>query len=224
MGGNELVPRQSRIGFAWDESVTEPYAAMLRDHEGRIELVIPYDSSNEILEHRYLGDWVKWRDDPDMTQYNYQPPHQFWFYDVHGFVTLIRPQRAGGNLFGGPTVLSEVLLVVAYAVFAGSPGIDYSRVNGLVAQIEGLDHWLGVRSVTNSLDERRSAPAGEVVVGSWLNLSFRAGARWTMSGAVGTTNIEDYGLTHTEVTNARVWEDHLVRHLALHQLVEVAAW
>lgn len=234
MSRNELSPAQCRIGFAWDRKLTEPYPAMLRDREGHLELVVPFDSSVEALRRRYLGDWVKWGDDSDLSRYDYELPGQFWFYDAHGFVCLVGVRRAGGNLIGGPTNLSEAMLRVAYAVFAGDPDADYSKINGLTAEIEGLDQWLGVRTVTNSLDSPRSTHSRDITVrikepttisvDHGLNLSFRSGARWQMPGGVGTTSIEDYGLTQTTVTKARLWEDHLSRHQALHQLLEVAAW
>jgi hypothetical protein len=47
---NELAPGQSRVGFAWNTKIREPYPAMLRDRDGHIELVIPFDSSIDELE------------------------------------------------------------------------------------------------------------------------------------------------------------------------------
>lgn len=234
MAANELTPGQSRIGYAWDRKITDPYPAMLRDRAGRIELVVPYDSSVDELERRYVGDSVKWGDDPDMTRYDYELPDQHWFYDAHGFVCLVGVRRAGGSLIGGPTNLSEVILRVAYAVFTGDPSVDYSRVTGLMAQIEGLDQWYGVHSVTNSLDGRAPIRSDEITVtikkptttkvDAGLNLSLRAGARWQLTGGVGKTSIEDWGATRTLVAKPRAWHDHLERHRSMHSLVEVAAW
>jgi hypothetical protein len=88
MGGNQLESLDSRVGWAWDEKVTTPYPAMLRDHRGQVELVIPYDSSDEVLDRRYIGSMVRWGDDPEMKRFDYELPRQFWFMDARGFVSL----------------------------------------------------------------------------------------------------------------------------------------
>lgn len=63
MNGNELASADSRVGWAWDAKVTTPYVAMLRDREHQVELVIPYDPSDQVLNRRHTGSMVRWGDD-----------------------------------------------------------------------------------------------------------------------------------------------------------------
>lgn len=235
MAKNELAPGQSRVGFAWDAKIREPYPAMLCDRDGRIELVIPFDSNIDELERRYVGDFVKWGDDPGLERFDYEIPNQFWFWDAHGFVCLVGVRRAGVNpLGGGIPSLSESTLRVAYAVFTGAPDVNYSTINGLTARIEGLDQWHGVRSVTTSLDEPSKNRSREMTVtikrstttkvDALLNLTLVASAKWQLPGGVGKTSIEDTGSTRTLVKRPRAWNEHLDRHLAIHRLLEISAW
>lgn len=89
--------------------------------------------------------------------------------------------------------MAQVVLQVDYVVFTGEPGVDYSRVNGMSTEVEGLDQWLGVRNVATSLDGPMS-PIGEVTVtikepttdrvDRRLNLSLTSGAKWQRYRAV----------------------------------------
>lgn len=74
MAKNELQAGHSRIGFAWDADRSDPYPAMLRDRDGRIELVIPIDDADDVLRRRYIGDLVTWGDDPDRSRFSYGSP------------------------------------------------------------------------------------------------------------------------------------------------------
>jgi len=123
MNGNELDSGDSRVGWAWDAKVTTPYPAMLRDRGTQVELVIPYDPSDEILDRRYTGSLVRWGDDPEMNRFDYALPSQFWFMDVRGFVSLngIRSHTIE-PIAGGPTIFKQCRIGVDYAVFGGEPG------------------------------------------------------------------------------------------------------
>ncbi|QNN54695.1 hypothetical protein [Nocardioides mesophilus] len=155
MPGNRLDAADSRVGWAWDAKVTTPYPAMLCDLKAQIELVIPYDSSDETSNRRYIGSMVRWGDDPEMNRFDYELPRQFWFMDARGFVSLngIR-SRTVEPIAGGPTIFNQCRIGIDYAVFAGEPGVDYSTVNGLTTRVEGLDRWFGHRSIRNDLHNR----------------------------------------------------------------------
>lgn len=234
MNGNQLDSADSRVGWAWDAKVTTPYAAMLRDRESQVELVIPYDSSDEVLDRRYTGSMVRWGDDPDMKRFDYELPRQFWFMDARGFVSLngIR-SHALEPIAGGHTIFKQCRIGLDYAVFGGEPGVDYSTVNGLTTRVEGLGRWFGHRSVRDNLHDRaRSNQEFSLTVTSprtqrldaGLNLSIVAGADWRLPGEPGLTHLEEIGSIRTTVQRARPWADHLERHRAVHQLLEVSAW
>lgn len=234
MGGNQLDSADSRVGWAWDEKIRTPYPAMLRDHRGQVELVIPYDSSDEALDRRYTGSMVRWGDDPHMNRFDYDLPRQFWFMDARGFVSLngIRSHSLE-PIAGGPSVYKQCRVGVDYAVFGGEPGIDYSTVNGLTTRIEGLGQWFGHRSVTHNLHNGKR-PKGQISLtitsprtqrlDAGLNLSMIAGADWRLPGEPGLTHLEEIGAIRTTVQRARPWRDHLDRHRAMHELLEISGW
>jgi len=234
MNGNELDSGDSRVGWAWDAKVTTPYPAMLRDRGTQVELVIPYDPSDEILDRRYTGSLVRWGDDPEMNRFDYALPSQFWFMDVRGFVSLngIRSHTIE-PIAGGPTIFKQCRIGVDYAVFGGEPGVDYSAVNGLTTRVEGLGRWFGHRSVRDNLNDRaRSREEFSLTITSprtqrldaGLNLSIVAGADWLLPGEPGLTHLEEVGSIRTAVQRARPWADHLERHRAVQQLLEFSAW
>ncbi|UYM07519.1 ApeA N-terminal domain 1-containing protein [Solicola gregarius] len=234
MTGNDLASGDSRVGWAWDAKLTTPYVAMLRDREHQVELVIPYDPSDEALHRRYAGSMVRWGDDPERSRFDYELPDQFWFMDARGFVSLngIRA-HAVEPIAGGPTIFNQCRVAVDYAVFSGTPGVDYSVVNGLSTRVEGLGQWFGHRSVRdNLLDPERSNEEFSLTITSprtqrldaGLNLSIVAGADWRLPGEPGLTHLEEVGSIRTTMQRARPWEEHIERHWAVHQLLEISAW
>lgn len=233
MGRNQLESAGSRVGWAWDAKQRTPYPAMLRDHANQIELVISYDSSDEVLDRRYTGSMVRWGDDPEMSRFDYELPDQFWFMDTRGFVSLNGIRSRTLESIGGPTIFNECRIGINYAVFCGEPGVDYSTVNGLMTRVEGLGRWFGHRSVQHNLEDReRSKDEFSLTITSprtqrldaGLNLSIVAGADWRLPGEPGLTHLEEIGSIRTTVQRARPWMDHLDRHQAVHQLLEISAW
>jgi len=195
VGSNKLEPTDSRVGWAWDAKVKTPYPAMLRDRDGQVELVIPFDGSDQTLDRRYTGSLVRWGDDPEMNRYDYELPSQYWFADAKSFVSLngIRSHTLE-PIAGGPSIFKQCRLGIDYAVFGGQPGVDYSAVNGLMTRGEGLGRWFGHRSVQDNLhDPHRSGDEFTLTVTSprtqridaGLNLSIVAGADWRLPGEAG---------------------------------------
>jgi hypothetical protein len=228
------VVTDSRVGYAWDRKVAEPYPAMLRDTGDRLELVIPFDSTDAVLERRYVGDLVRWGDDPDLTRYDYELPDEFWFWDAHGVLNLIDADgRTVSPLSGGPTQLSECRIRVGFAVSIGDPSLSYSKVNGLLSEMDGLATWFGRRMVDSPLLERPvSGGTVDVSVRSpeltalhrSMNLSMWTSASWSMSGGPGRTLIDEHAQARTLLDRARPWHEHLDLHLAVHELLQISAW
>lgn len=234
MAKNDLLPGQSRVGYAWDPKIMDPYPAMLRDSEGRIELVIPFDRDDHRLFRRYLGNSVHWGDDPDLLKFDYTLPDMFWFGDAHGFVSLVGARLWSGGGISSATSLSECRLSIKYAIFTGDPAVDYSSVNGMAIWTEGLGYWYGQRSVATSLDAPRPSRSQDVTItvkppsvttlDHRLNLGMRAGADWSMPGRAGLTSIQEVASTETRVRRPRDWRSHLEVHNAVHELLELSAW
>jgi len=102
-----------------------------------------------------------------------------------------------------------------------------------MTRIESLGRWFGHRSVRNNLDDReRSTDEFSLTITSprtqrldaGLNLSIVVGAEWRLPGEPGLTHLEEIGSIRTKVQRARPWMDHLDRHQAIHQLLEISAW
>ncbi len=232
MTSNHLEAGDSRVGYAWDEKIQEPYPAMLENRNEQIDLVVPFQEDDDAHFRRYAGRSIMWGDDPQMERFDYQLPQQFWFMDAKGFVSLIglRPRPPS---IGGPSIYSECRLRVDFAVFGGEPGVDYSRINGLTTRIEGLGQWYGHRSVTHNLyDRNRPSDAFELTVHKQriqridhgLNLSIIAGADWQLPSEPGLSHLEEIGAVRTATQRRHSWTQHLDRHRAIHALLELSAW
>ncbi|MFT4262923.1 MAG: hypothetical protein QM572_06060 [Nocardioides sp.] len=140
MAKNDLKLGESRVGYAWDPKIAEPYPAMLRHSDSGVELVVPFESEHAVLQRRYVGPDINWGDDPDLTKYDYELPEHFWFCDAHGFVSLVGVRgRSVDPLAGGPTTLSEATIRIRYAVFTRAAEAEFVRINGLNSRIEGWD-------------------------------------------------------------------------------------
>lgn len=229
---NELGPGQARIGRAWDRSVRAPYPAMLRDTGSQIEIVLPYDYDDAVFSRRYRESTFSGDTEPTDLRSANQLPTQIWFWDSNGFVSLVGITPAAATL-GGPTTLEQATLRVAYAVFTGDPGIDHSAPNGLCTRIEGLSTWFGMRSL--SVDYGAAGdPSAEITIkiakpvktslDRTLNLSVVTGTDWRSSGGVGSTSLEEVSRVVTQVSRSRDWHEHLDKHRAMHELIQVSGW
>lgn len=234
MGANRLDAGDSRVGWSWDAKRTTPYPAMLRNTHNQIELVIPYDPADQELDRRYTGRLVRWGDDPDMTRFDYELPTQFWFSDARGPVSLngVRSHTLE-PIMGTASATKQCRLGIDYAVFGGTPGADHSAVNGLRTRVDGLSRWFGHRSVSDNVhDPTRPATEFSLTITSprtqridaALNLSIVAGADWRLPGEPGLTHLDEVGTIETTISRPRPWADHLDRHRAVHQLLELGCW
>lgn len=234
MTKNNLELGESRVGYAWDAKIAEPYPAMLRHTPSGVELIVPFESEDVVLKRRYVGADIKWGDDPDLVRYDYELPDHFWFCDAHGFVSLVGVRgRIVNPLAGGPTTLTEATIRIRYAVFTLAAETEFCRINGLNSRIEGFARWFGHTSVSNNLQDA-DRPSDEITVtfkthrkeriDRRLNLSVVTGPDWSFPGGPGLTSIEDACYVRTEVTRPRTWAEHVDMHIALQQLVQLSAW
>lgn len=231
MANNELIVGEPRLGWLIDGNPKTPKAAvMLRDTGSVIELRIPLQGML-----REDGPYARWwssltmyADDPEQTKYSYTPPRVILFHDDCGVVALVGC-RAGGarqTLDAGYGVI-----VANYAVLGGrSP--KYDKVNGMRSDIPAMASWTGITSMnvkpnndaeglleSVQVELKRLSP---VSISRTLNLAIHP--LWEARQPRGTFTTRERIMLGTMVKDARSWEDHLMVHGAVWDLVSIAAW
>lgn len=231
MADNELIVGEPRLGWLIDGNPETPEAAvMLRDTGSVIELRIPLQGML-----REDGPYARWwssltmhADDPEQTKYSYTPPRVMLFHDDCGVVALVGC-RAGG---ARQTLNAGYGVIVAnYAVLGGrSP--KYDKVNGMRSDIPAMASWTGITSMNvkanNNTDGlldsvqielKRLSP---VSISRTLNLAIHP--LWEARLPRTAFSARERIMLGTMVKDARSWEDHLMVHGAVWDLVSIAAW
>lgn len=231
MADNELIVGEPRLGWLIDGNPKTPKAAvMLRDTGSVIELRIPLQGML-----REDGPYARWwssltmhADDPEQTKYSYTPPRVMLFHDDCGVVALVGC-RAGGarqTLDAGYGVI-----VANYAVLGGrSP--KYDKINGMRSDIPAMAAWTGITSMavkpnndaeglleSVQVELKRLAP---IPVSRTLNLAIHP--LWEARLPRTAFSARERIMLGTMVKDARSWEDHLMVHGAVWDLVSIAAW
>ena len=231
MADNELIVGEPRLGWLIDGNPKTPETAvMLRDTGAAIELRIPLQGML-----REDGPYARWwssltmhADDPEQTKYSYTPPRVMLFHDDRGVVVLVGC-RAGG---ARQTLDAGYGLIVAnYAVLGGrSP--KYDKINGMRSDIPAMASWTGITSMivkanndaeglleSVQVELKRLSP---VSISRTLNLAIHPlwEARQPRTGFSARERI----MLGTMVKDARSWEDHLMVHGAVWDLVSIASW
>jgi hypothetical protein len=227
---DELFPRGPRVGNIWLDVRSEGRPATLRDTGSQIELIMAYDRGDPI-ERRFLARSVRWGDDPDYELHNYNWPAQVWFRDSLGDLCLVGPHQSTGSLGMGPG--SEGRVRFHFAIAGGAEGVGYRRIHALRSQIEGLEEWMPLSSISH---ERLQDAGGEatdvltmrrrsdVTFGRTLNATLQPTYRFTVSPVPGQSVIEDKIVVRTGVARPRDWDEHIRIHRALRALLVVAGW
>lgn len=222
---NGLTPGDSRVGFVWNEQWADAYPAMLQDRGGQIQLVVPYRSDDARLARRIEGWFLA--EDADGRD---SPPDEVWFSDNLGSVSLVGLRAVGGSLFSSRPV-AECVLAVSFAAFSGDRGVSYASVNEMTADIEGLARWVGIRSVQHNRhpdsDEVTLTITPSVVVplDPHLDHSLISGATWGVPAIFpGMSTVDEQGLSRTRAESPAPLAEHLDRHNAVRELLELSAW
>lgn len=231
MATNELIVGEPRLGWLIDGNPETPEAAvMLRDTGSVIELRIPLQGML-----REDGPYARWwssltmhADDPEQTKYSYTPPRVMLFHDDRGVVVLVGCRASGAR----QTLDAGYGVIVAnYAVLGGrSP--KYDKINGMRSDIPAMAAWTGITSMavkpnndTEGLLEsvqvelKRLAP---VSVSRTLNLAIHP--LWEATQPRTAFSARERVMLETKVKNARSWEEHLMVHSAVWDLISIAAW
>lgn len=171
-----------------------------------------------------------WGDDPDRTKYQYGPPEILWFVDSSGCVTLTKPAGFGHRRSGYG---DRVELRYRRAVLGGPTLTDYRRINGLRSELPGLRGWMAVATTqpVSTLDNEGkvvsvsfsvTAPAA---VRLTRNLNLEARPSFSTRRDGDTFAVDELLYIQSQVRGpARPWDEHLVLHRAVRDLLRVSSW
>ena len=231
MADNELIVGEPRLGWLIDGNPETPEAAvMLRDTGSVIELRIPLQGML-----REDGPYARWwssltmhADDPEQTKYSYTPPRVMLFHDDCGVVALVGC-RAGGTR---QTLDAGYGVIVANYAVLGGRSLKYDKINGMRSDLPAMASWTGITSLivkanndaeglleSVQVELKRLSP---VSISRTLNLAIHP--LWEARQPHAAFSARERIMLGTMVKDARSWEDHLMVHGAVWDLVSIAAW
>lgn len=231
MADNELIVGEPRLGWLIDGNPKTPETAvMLRDTGSVIELRIPLQGML-----REDGPYARWwssltthADDPEQTKYCYTPPRVMLFHDDCGVVALVGCRAGGAHKSLGA---GYGVIVANYAVLGGR-SLKYDKINGMRSDIPAMAAWTGITFIavkpnndaeglleSVQVELKRLAP---IPVSRTLNLAIHP--LWEARLPRTAFSARERIMLGTMVKDARSWEDHLMVHGAVWDLVSIAAW
>ena len=231
MAGNELITEKPRLGWFVDGNPdTEHIAVMLRDTGAAIELTIPLMEmrGGEDPYERWWSTSILFMDDPDRSKYSYQPPRVLMMRDDYGPVVLVGCRSNGYRRSSG---VGRGRIVANYAVLGGK-SFDYELVCGVRTEIPALAAWTrlsGMEVFVERDDENRAESVQmtltsppPVALARRMNLTMQP--TWRTERPPGGFLATEGVKLETTVSKARGWDEHLLVHGALLDLVSIAAW
>ncbi|WP_129787738.1 HEPN domain-containing protein [Promicromonospora panici] len=229
---NLLEPGASRLGNLYDEDPDTPQPRALLEHaDDAPRLSVFWDEHGASVEKWFSGH-VRWGDDPDRTKFRYDVPKYLHFRDHYGDVALVgcRSGRSDSELVSG---MGRGYIHPTYTVLDRMKAADYERPYGLRSTMSGLRDWVGVQSihqgqtvkadglisaVSYALESPPDIPVtdveGLVLVPSW-------GVRFEEPD---TTLLDERMYIQTWFSEQRTWDDHLVLHRAVRDLISLSRW
>lgn len=230
MPENVLNPGDSRIGWLYDDNEATPHLAVMLQNTGE-QFVMSVPFRNMGSQHaRWFGQGINYGDDPHRTRFAYEPPQQLMFQDPRGHVVLVGCRPDG---FNTTAFSAGVGRIVPNFLVLGARNLKYDRLNGLRTEIPWLSSWAGITSRKQSYKSKQgrmdrlevtmeSPPA--VKLDRTLNFTMRptwSAASPDEEGALSTRDIVEF---ETTIGRPRPWEDHLIPHLRMRELLVVSAW
>ncbi|MEX1135193.1 MAG: hypothetical protein WED83_10155 [Acidimicrobiia bacterium] len=230
MPDNVLNPGDGRIGWLYDDDESTPHlAVMLQDTGEQIVMSVPFRDMGS--QHaRWFAQGINYGDDPHRTKFAYEPPQQLMFQDPGGQVVLVGCKSDG---FSAMAFSAGVGRIVPNHVVLGARNLRYDTLNGLRSEIPWLSGWAGMTSRKESfktkkgrvdrLDVRMESPPA-IKLDRTLNFTMRptwSAASPNEEGVIATRDIVEF---ETTISRPRPWEDHLIPHLRMRELLVVSAW
>lgn len=234
MAENVLVEGKPRLGWLFDGDPDTPeLAVMLQDTGKQVVLTVPTKGIRGFREGRY-EQWFmpasRHGDDPDWSSDAYKPPPVLMFQDNEGSVALVGCRATG---FKSSLSAGSGLVVSNFAIL-GATHLGYGKINGMRSELPGLALWSGQRSVhkkterdaegrVQKVDLSLDSPP-QIPLSKALNFMLRPTWRTSNPDNIGTFAAHDVVELQTTAKRARPWENHLNQHIAMRELLVLAAW
>lgn len=228
MENNRLRVGEPRLCRLIDgDPETSGAVVMLRDTGNAIEATFPIagmvDSGGSY--DRWWSRGVTYGDDPD---YSYSPPSVMLLYDDNGSVVLIgcratewkRTPNAGRGV-----------IVADFAVIGGE-SLDYGKINGMRTASPAYSQWMGGSSISVNRDVDQSDRLQSLTLSLKRVEDFQVSQRFSLSArwdwrvmpVLGGYDVRESLVFQTVVEDPREWSAHLNLHLAVLDLISIAAW
>lgn len=226
-----MTDNTPRIGFLADGDPTNDRMSALYefDEEG-VRLHVPF-MSHQDPRSRWWSHGTLHMDDPDRTKYSYQPPSELNYLDSKGSVGLLDcvSGRATTNMGRG---IGQGTVRARYALEKAHEAANFIKLNGLRSEIDGMSYWLSYSAHQTSIKTPKDGPVeitttmrpvDPLPLARPLNLKAivlgTAPGGWSPEAAY-----RSRVFIETFVKTPREWQDHLMLHFAVRNLVRVAAW
>ena len=228
MENNRLRVGEPRLCRLIDgDPETSGAVVMLRDTGNAIEATFPIagmvDSGGSY--DRWWSRGVTYGDDPD---YSYSPPSVMLLYDDNGSVVLIgcRATEWKRTLNAGRGVI-----VADFAVIGGE-SLDYGKINGMRTASPAYSQWMGGSSISVNRDVDQSDRLQSLTLSLKRVEDFQVSQRFSLSArwdwrvmpVLGGYDVRESLVFQTVVEDLREWSAHLNLHLAVLDLISIAAW
>lgn len=231
MTKNELIVGKPRLGWFIDgNKLTNPIAVMLRDTGAAIELTVPLQEmlgENDPYD-RWWSQGIMFVDDPQRSKHSYRPPAVLLMCDQSGSVALVGCRATGSSR---NFQVGQGQIVANYAVLGGR-SLKFDKINGLRTEVPALAAWTRLSSMEVDVTKDESnrvqsvqmtlTNAPEVHLARPLNLTMHS--TWRTENPHGSFLAYEGVKLKTCVVRPRGWEDHLHLHVAVLDLVSLAAW
>jgi hypothetical protein len=226
---NKLRVGEPRLCRLVDGNPNTPEAVvMLQDTGDAIETTFPLSGMAEPDDGPYDRWWSQgayYGDDPDREKYSYAPPSTMLLYDSGGCVVLVgchAARRISGPAAGTGVVVSD------FAVL-GTENLKYDLINGMRTESRAFLRWVK-KSATRIIEgadesgrvQSARADAESIRVSQKLNMTMRRLRRSTP--VPGGHDVREPLAFQSLAQDPRHWNEHLQLHVAVLNLVSIAAW
>ena len=231
MSNNQLRVGEPRLCRLIDGNPETPEAVvMLQDTGDAIEATFPLSgmARSDGPYDRWWSQVICYGDDPDGVKHSYAPPSTMLLYDSGGCVALVGCRATRGiNSFAAGTGV-----VVSDFAVLGAKNIKYDRINGMRTESPAFLRWArrsAIRIIRN-VDESGRVQSARLDLGKTelirvsrkLNMTMRH--LWGSTPVPGGHDVRESLTLQSLVQDPRHWNEHLQLHVAVLNLVSIAAW
>ncbi len=231
MGNNQLRVGEPRLCHLVVGDPDAPKTVvMLRDTGDAIEATFPISgmAGSGGAYDRWWSRGITYGDDPDRVNYSYSPPSVMLLYDSSGYVVLIGCRATGWER----TLNAGRGIIIADFAVLGGKSLDYGQINGMRTTSPAYSHWMGGSSISIDRDVDQSSRLQSLTLRlkrvEDLQVSRKFGLSahrdWRVTPVLGGYDVRETLAFETLVEDPRTWSAHLDLHLAVLDLISIAAW